>query len=166
MAEAATRDLYEDDFYAWTRDQAARLRAFAGDNRFDAERVAEEIEDLGRAARNATQSNIERCLEHLLKLVASPAEAPRGTWRREARTFAKTARRSFSPAMRQHLDMAEAWDEAIRAAEDELADYGEGPIGDVGACPFTLDDLIHPRFDVDAAVATLQPRLAGGADSG
>ena len=52
MASTAARDLYEDDDYAWTRDQAAHLRAFAGDNRFDAERVAEAIEDLGRAARD------------------------------------------------------------------------------------------------------------------
>ncbi len=166
MADAAARDLYEDDFYAWTQDQAARLRAFAGDNRFDAERVAEEIEDLGRAARNATQSNIERCLEHLLKLAASPAEAPRGAWRREARTFAKNARRNFSPAMRQHLDMTEAWHEAVRAADDELADYGEGPLGDVGDCPFTLNDLLEPQFDADAAVAMLQYRLACDTGSG
>jgi hypothetical protein len=71
--------------------------------------VAEETADLRRAARNATQSNIERCLEHLVNLAASPANAPKGTWRREARASAKTARRNFSPAMRQHLDMAEAW---------------------------------------------------------
>ena len=166
MAEAAARDLYEEDFYAWTQDQAARLRAFADDNRFDAERVAEEIEDLGRAARNATQSNIERCLEHLLKLASRPATAPKGAWRREARTFAKNARRNFSPGMRQHLDMAEAWDEAVLAAEDELADYGEGPIGDIGGCPFTFDELIHPHFDLDTAVATLKPRLRAPPGSG
>jgi Domain of unknown function DUF29 len=40
---------YDDDFYAWTRHQAAVLRAMPGtDSRFDREHVAEEIEALGR----------------------------------------------------------------------------------------------------------------------
>ena len=67
--------LYDTDFYAWTQDQAQKLREVR-DNRLDAEHLAEEVADLGRAELRATQHNIERCLEHLRKLAASPASAP------------------------------------------------------------------------------------------
>jgi hypothetical protein len=47
---------YDDDFYAWTQHQAAVLRSMpVTDNRFDREHVAEEIEDLGKSARDAAQ---------------------------------------------------------------------------------------------------------------
>jgi hypothetical protein len=42
--------LYEEDFYAWTQQQAQALRRLrVGDNDLDIEHIAEEIEDLGRA---------------------------------------------------------------------------------------------------------------------
>lgn len=42
--------LYEDDFYAWTQEQAALLRrGRAGANRLDYKLIAGEIEDLGRS---------------------------------------------------------------------------------------------------------------------
>src|ERR1700748_224095 len=72
---------YEDDFYAWTRHQAEVLRTMpVSDNRFDRERVAEEIEDLGKSERDAVRSQIRRIIEHFLKLAHSPAEQPRASW--------------------------------------------------------------------------------------
>jgi Domain of unknown function DUF29 len=43
--------LYDEDFYAWTQQQAALLRRLppAG-NELDLEHIAEEIEDLGRGS--------------------------------------------------------------------------------------------------------------------
>src|SRR5882724_9421126 len=72
---------YDDDFYAWTQYQAEVLRSMrTRDNRFDREHVAEEIADLGKSERDAVLSQIERVLEHLLKLAHSPAEQPRYGW--------------------------------------------------------------------------------------
>src|SRR5271170_428778 len=73
---------YEEDFYAWTQDQARLLRSVGGlsDNRLDREQVAEEIEDLGKSERDAVRSQIRRILEHFLKLQFSPAQAPRYDW--------------------------------------------------------------------------------------
>src|SRR5271170_8271169 len=72
---------YDDDFYAWTQHQAEVLRSMpVGDNRFDREHVAEEIEDLGKSERNAVRSQIRRIIEHLLKLAYSPAQPPRFGW--------------------------------------------------------------------------------------
>ena len=162
MADPVQDDLYERDFYTWTQEQAARLRALRGHNAIDAERVAEEIADLGQERRDATQSNLERCLEHLVKLAVSPAMAPRGTWTSEARTFAKHARRKFSPGMRQHLDLDAAWADAVQSARDQLSDYGEtleiAPV----ACPFALDELLDPAFDVETAVQRVAARMPSG----
>src|SRR5260370_34295988 len=45
---------YDDDYYAWTQYQAEVLRTMRrADNRLDRERVAEEIEDLGKSERGA-----------------------------------------------------------------------------------------------------------------
>jgi Domain of unknown function DUF29 len=60
--------LYERDFYAWTQDQAATLRTWPERLRpsaLDIEHLAEEIEDLGSAQRNAVQSLIYQILLHL-----------------------------------------------------------------------------------------------------
>jgi hypothetical protein len=37
-----TATLYDTDYYAWTQDQAERLRRLIGDNRIEAELLAEE----------------------------------------------------------------------------------------------------------------------------
>jgi hypothetical protein len=72
---------YDDDYYAWTQYQAEVLRTMRrADNRLDRERVAEEIEDLGKSERDAVRSQMVRIIEHLLKLEYSPATDPRFDW--------------------------------------------------------------------------------------
>src|SRR3954454_13429718 len=59
---------YDEDFLAWSEQQAAVLRELAGrrglPNELDLEHVAEEIEDLGRAEFNAVKSYIRQILAH------------------------------------------------------------------------------------------------------
>jgi DNA-binding PucR family transcriptional regulator len=77
-------ELYEEDFYAWTRDQAASLRRMARDRwngPLDLEHLAEEIEDVGSERRDAVRSQIRRIIEHLLKLEHSRATGPRSRWK-------------------------------------------------------------------------------------
>lgn len=81
----ATRldQLYEDDFYAWTRDQAKALRRLAETRPNDAvdfAHLAEEIRDLGKSERDAVRSHVRTVVEHLLKLEHSTAREPRGGW--------------------------------------------------------------------------------------
>ena len=151
MGEAAGKDLYERDFYAWTQDQAARLRALRGDNRFDAGHLAEEIEDLGHAARNAVASHLEELLIHLIKLAWSPSVEPRGHWADEALRHQSEASRAFTGAMRQHLEPARIWRTATRRAHQSLIRYGEPGLPYAPAMPFTLDDLLDDGFDLDEA---------------
>ena len=158
-----TRPLYERHFYSWTRDQAARLRELRGVNTLDTAYLAEEIEDLGRERRDAVQSNIERFPQHLVKLAPSPSDAPRGLWRREARAFAGNTRRKFSPGMRQHLDLADAWSQAVTLARDELSDYGER-LGTAQAdCPLGLDEIPDGELDLDRSVTRVAAAFGPGA---
>jgi hypothetical protein len=67
-------DLYEQDFYAWTQEQAAKLRAGqpAG---LDWERLAEEIEDMGSSKITQIENRLGQLLAHLLKWARYPEGA-------------------------------------------------------------------------------------------
>ena len=161
--------LYEQDFYLWTQDQARRLRALQGDNRLDTGNLAEEVADLGRSELNKVVSHLYQALAHLLLAAWSPADAPQGHWRAEIRNQLREARRTFTPGMRQHLDLAREWREAWLLADDKLAAYGEPALPEPIACPFALDDLLDDAFDVTAAVdrvATLVAVDDGAHDDG
>src|SRR5690348_30226 len=57
---------YDDDFYAWTQDQARLLRS--GElSQLDVENLAEELESMGRSDRRELDSRLEVLLVHLLK---------------------------------------------------------------------------------------------------
>ena len=73
-------DLYEQDFYAWAREQATLLRAGRYDE-LDLEHLSEEVEDLGGSLYRSVRSRIRTIIEHLLKLEHAPAAEPRGLWR-------------------------------------------------------------------------------------
>jgi Domain of unknown function DUF29 len=75
--------LYEEDFYAWTRDQARALRRLAATRpnvALDFEHLIEEVADLGKSERFAVRSQLRRIIEHSLKLAWLPARAPRPGW--------------------------------------------------------------------------------------
>jgi hypothetical protein len=77
-------ELYRSDLALWAAQQAEALRsaARAGNNAaVDWANVAEEIESLGASERRSLASHIRTVIEHLMKLQASPAEAPRPGWR-------------------------------------------------------------------------------------
>ena len=97
-------DLYDEDFYAWTQQQAEALRRhFKGDNRLDVEHLAEEVEDLGRSELHAVESFFEQIIAHLLKLDYSGQDSPRAHWRAEVLNFRKSALRKITPSIRRAL---------------------------------------------------------------
>ncbi len=57
---------YDEDFYAWTREQAALLRS-GQFSQVDIENVAEELESMGRSDKREIDSRLEVVLTHLLK---------------------------------------------------------------------------------------------------
>jgi hypothetical protein len=76
-----TSGLYDRDFFLWTQEQAAALRAVRKSNLpLDWDNLAEEIESLGKSDRRQLKSQIRRILRHLLKLEVSPAVDRRAGW--------------------------------------------------------------------------------------
>jgi hypothetical protein len=62
---------YEGDYFAWSQDQAARIRA-ADPKGIDWENVAEEIESLGRSQKTKIRNRLRVLLVHLLKWEYQP----------------------------------------------------------------------------------------------
>ena len=62
---------YDTDFYAWSMDQARRIRALSVPG-LDVENVAEEIESLGRSDKRELVSRSRVLLGHLLKWTYQP----------------------------------------------------------------------------------------------
>jgi hypothetical protein len=130
MTDAPT--LYDQDFVAWTQEQAAALRAAAhsGTNQaLDWANLAEEVEDLGKSVRRELRNQTTRIMHHLLKLQHSPATEPRRGWRnsaREARTQIAALLRE-NPSLQSDLArlVAEELPDAINLAIADLDDYGE-----------------------------------------
>ncbi len=146
-------DLYETDFVAWTREQAAelrRLRDARTNTRLDLDQLAEEVEDLGSEQRFAVRSFVVRAIEHLLKLEFSSATEPRALWLRSLRNARKSAVRRMTATLRRDLDeqlpklFEDARDEAVFALEHyrEFAALERLPL----ANPYTLDEILDPDF--------------------
>jgi hypothetical protein len=113
-------ELYDEDFYAWTQQQAKALRThFRGDNRLDVEHLAEEIEDLGKSELKALESQVINILAHLLKLDHSSLDWPRNHWRREILTFRKVLERRLTTSLKRLL--LDEFDELYASAREDAA---------------------------------------------
>jgi Domain of unknown function DUF29 len=123
---------YDLDFYAWTKEQAALLRA-GRLSEADLEHIAEEIEDLGQAARRALTSYIRTVIEHLMKLQASSGVEPRDGW---ASTIDRVRDNiedvlETNPSLRRELPtiIARQMDRARRRVRREFERRGEDVSG-------------------------------------
>jgi Domain of unknown function DUF29 len=142
------RPRYDDDFYAWTQNQAVVLRTMeVADNRFDRENVAEEIEDLGRSYRDAVRSQIRRIIEHLLKLAYSPAQQPRFDWMASIAEARTTLGDKISPTLRRDAEamLPKLYEDGRDRAELGLRGHGEiQAAGNLPAeCPYTIDEILR-----------------------
>jgi len=138
---------YDEDFFAWTEDQARALRE-AGARRENApvdwENVAEEIESVGKSDRRALESRLTRLIEHLLKLEWSPAGEPRAGWRRTVREQRREIALLLedSPSLRGRLRLETAYVGARVDAVDGLREDGVSSEAIPTECPHTLDQVL------------------------
>jgi len=137
---------YDTDFYTWTQQQAAALRA-KDVAALDLEHLAEEIADLGQSIENAIESHLERLLLHLLKYRYDPAQEPRRLWRltiRHARReLAKLLRKN--PGLQHHP--ARYLATAYRHAREDAPDAtGLPPETFPEACPWPLAQVLAADF--------------------
>jgi Domain of unknown function DUF29 len=153
---SAARDLYDRDFYAWTLDQAAKLRAWPAGirpNDIDLDAIAEEIETLGRSDRCAVQSLLRQLLIHLTKLrLEDGVEARRGRIAevREFRAQLETIL-DDSPSLAARIAELAAgeWLRACRALAETYAAAGVMP---PTALPFDVaGEVLHPDWLLPAS---------------
>jgi Domain of unknown function DUF29 len=150
----ATRaeQLYKEDFYAWTRDQAKALRHLAATRpkvELDFPHLIEEVADLGTSQRDAVRSQVRRIIEHCLKLEYAAARDPRAGWHEtiiDARIVLEDKlTRTLHSGLKRRLP--KLYDQARRAAGASLRVHGEHAAADVlpAECPYRLADLL--RYD-------------------
>ncbi|HEX5795984.1 MAG TPA: DUF29 domain-containing protein [Geminicoccaceae bacterium] len=137
--------LYDEDFYAWSREQAGLLR----DGRFadlDLEHLIEEVADLGGALKRSVRSRIRTIIEHLLKLEHSPVQDPRGGWYDTIIAQRSDLVDELTPSIRREIgtEFAGIYDRARAAAATSLRRHNEPAAADQlpATCPYSLDQVI------------------------
>src|ERR1700733_15197792 len=136
---------YDTDILEWSKHQADLLRRRAAgeivnDAELDWSNIAEEIEDVGSNRLHAVESLLVQALRHMLKAEAWPLSRDAPRWRADAIDFRRQARRRFVPSMRQKIDLAGLYADAL-AATPETMD-GQAPLPVPEVCPVTLDELL------------------------
>lgn len=148
LGQARTVDLstnYAVDFFAWTKEQAQKLRTTepAG---IDAINIAEEIESMGRADRRSLQSQLNRLLLHLLKWKFQPDRRSK-SWTRsisQARDAIEVLA-DENPSLAKQISamIGVLYPKAARMAAQEMSvDPKDLP----SACPFTIEEILDPDF--------------------
>jgi hypothetical protein len=140
-------DVYDDDIVLWSERQAELLRRHAAGERSndvvpDWPNIIEEIESVGREQLHAVGSLLLLALIHRLKVDAWPDSRDVPHWQAEERTFRAQARRRFAPLMRQRLDLAGIYADALRGLPE--SSDGQPPLPVPETCPITLDELLAP----------------------
>jgi hypothetical protein len=137
--------LYDTDILLWSEHQAGLLRRRAAgelvnDADLDWPNIAEEIESVGSEQRHAVESLLLQALLHRLKIEAWPSSRDVPHWRSELRLFLAQVRRRFVPSMRQRLDIAGLYHDALKALPETMED--QPPLAVPAVCPLTLDELL------------------------
>lgn len=135
---------YDTDILTWSEHQAALLHRIArGETPNEAPdwlNIAEEIESVGQSQVDAVESLLTMALLHMLKAEAWPLLPDAKRWQADARLFRRQARRKFRPSMRQKIDLAGLYSDALAGLPDDMD--GQLPLPLADRCPVTLDELL------------------------
>jgi Domain of unknown function DUF29 len=134
---------YDTDILIWSEHQAALLRRRAAgelvnDAEMDWPNIAEEIGDVGRSELRSCRSLLRLALRQMPKAEAWPLSRDAPTWRADAIDFRRQARDAFTPSMRQKIDVADLYADALAAMPETMDGRPPLPLPDV--CPVTLDE--------------------------
>lgn len=142
-------DLYERDFYAWTRAQVRALEKLAATRpnfELDLPHLIEEVRDLGREQLDKLESAYRVLLLHLLKWKYQPegrSGSSRGSIVEQRRRALRLIRRNPGMKPKRQRLFAEAYEDArLQAAAETglpLETFPEAP-------PFTLEQALDEAF--------------------
>jgi hypothetical protein len=138
-------DLYDTDIVTWSEQQAALLRRLAAGERVNDQvdwgNVVEEIESVGQSQIDAVEPLLTQALLHLLKAQAWPGLPYVSRWQADARLVRRQARRKYRPSMRQKIDLAGLYADALAGLPDKMDDQIPLPVPQT--CPMTLEQLLE-----------------------
>jgi hypothetical protein len=135
---------YDTDILTWSEHQTELLRGIAAgvpvNEKPDWSNILEELADVGRSELRSCRSLLRQALRHMLKAEAWPLSRNAPTWRADAIDFRRQARDAFTPSMRQKIDVADLYADALAAMPETIDGQPPLPVPDV--CPVTLDELL------------------------
>ena len=139
------RSLYESDFYAWTQEQAEKLRQQEW-SQIDLPNLIEEIECLGKQQRQELRNRLSVLLAHLLKWEYQSEQRSR-SWLATIRVQRRDLQRLLrdNPSLKPHLP--EALAEAYENGRD-LA-MGETNLPEAtfpSSCPYSVESSLDDAF--------------------
>jgi hypothetical protein len=142
-------DLYDQDFYLWTKAQAEALRAHGRElDNLDYDHIAEELEDLGSSQRQKAESLVRQIIAHLFKLSASRNPYPTNHWIGEVIEFRLNLKRPLTRAIRNEIEaeLESIHRDAFRIAEPKMEAYEPGVTID-GSLRWTLAQILGEEND-------------------
>ncbi|MBD2343577.1 DUF29 domain-containing protein [Anabaena subtropica] len=139
------QNLYENDFYAWTQEQANLLRHHQW-GQLDLLNLIEEIESLGRKERQELRNRLNILIGHLLKWEYQATKRSRSwlaTIRIQRREIIKLL--SENPSLQSYLE--KALPEAYENARDLASGETNLPFSTFPQqCCYSLADILSDRF--------------------
>jgi Domain of unknown function DUF29 len=135
--------LYDEDIVLWSERQAELLRRVAAGEPVseapDWPNIVEEIESVGSEQIHAVTSLLRQALIHMLKAEAWPQSRDAPNWRADAIGFRAQASDRYVASMRQKIDLARLYRQALRAIPETVD--GIAPLPIESEMP-TLDELL------------------------
>jgi hypothetical protein len=142
--------LYDQDFLAWTEQQAALLRAGRLDQ-LDLDNLAEELDAMGRSEWGELENRLELLLMHMLKWDCQPARRSR-SWKATMREPRNAIRRLMrrSPSLKRNLEatIADVYQDAVGRAIDET---GLSAATFPDRLPYSVAEVLEPEPEATAA---------------
>jgi len=138
-------ELYEKDFYAWTKETAQLLKE-GRINEVDIKHIVEEIEDMGNSNKRAVVSQLSRLIAHLLKWKYQPSLRC-NSWKNTIENSRMEIFEFFkdSPSLKNEVQLKfdSAYQRAIRTASNETGiEVQSFP----KECPFLLEQCLSSEF--------------------
>ena len=136
---------YNTDFFAWTREQSALIRARRW-SEIDVEHLADEIEDMGKSEKRALESRLEILLMHLLKWQVQ-RDRRSNSWRRTIKDQRRRLEKLLSenPSLKAELleFVEDVYPSAIVAAANETGlDDEKFPT----SCPYSIGKILDANY--------------------
>ena len=134
-------NLYDQDFYQWTQEQAALLKAGTL-AQLDIENLIEEVESMGRSEKRELVSRLTVLLAHMLKWDFQPSRQGR-SWEKTIKIQRIDIRQVLkdSPGLKHQFEdiVYLAYEKAVIFASDET-DLPETAFPET--CPYTIEQIM------------------------